>query len=334
MIPTRAFSHSKETTPADRRFGWNDDPRAVAEVVGRMSEPVAAYAFGREMLATEHRDVLLWEQGELALFDRLLPAHRQTIGDCVSHGWGRGIQDLLFIELARAFSVGTISKERAVELAVEIATEPVYAGSRVEIGRGRLGNGDGSIGAWAAEAVVKYGVLQRKIYGSHDLTEYSGALAKRWGGPRAGIPDELEPTAREHLVTGAPLVSTDDELTAALYNMYPVPFCSNRGFTEKRDQFGFCDPRGSWAHCMEGRGICLAKRGGNWVIAVVIQQSWGNNPTGPAKITLKDREAELPQGCFLVEIDVVVRDMLKARDSFAPRPPGGFVPRAPLFNIW
>lgn len=333
MIAAAAFAKPSTVTPKANRHGWNDDPRAVADVVSRLSEPVASLAFSREMLATEHRDVLFWEQGELAIFDQTLPAHLQTIGDCVSHGWGRGIQDLLFIDIARAIAAEQIDKAAGQQLAVQIATEPIYALSRVEIGRGRLGNGDGSIGAWAAEASIKYGNLQRKRYGEYDLSTYSGRLAKQWGGPRSGLPDILEPIAVRHVVTGAPLVQTDDEAQAALYNLYPIPVCSGQGFRERRDQFGFCDPFGSWAHCMVARGIVMAKRGGNWVLATVIQQSWGNNPTGPSKITLKDREAELPQGCFLVEFDVFVNRMLRARDSFAPRPPGGFVPRVPLFNV-
>lgn len=333
MIPTKAFQRTTTVTPRAQRFGWDDRPEEVDQIVGRMSEPVAALAMGREMLATEHRDVLLWEQGEIALFGRTLPAHRQTIGDCVSHGWGRAIQDLVFVDFAQAVAAGRLDIETARAQALQIATEPIYALSRVEVGGGRI-RGDGSVGAWASQAAIKYGHLQRKTYGNVDLTEYSGSLAKRWGAPGAGLPDQLEPTARQYVVSKSPLVVTDDEASGALYNLYPIPVCSMQGFTERRDQYGFCDPRGTWAHCMEARGICLAKRGANWVLAVVIQQSWGQNPTGPSKITLKDREAELPQGCFLVEFDVFVGRMLRARDSFAPAGPQGFLPRVPLFNVW
>ena len=69
------------------------------------------------------------------------PIHTQTIGDCVSHGWGMGI-DILKAAQIQAGAPETF--------AGETATEIVYAGSRVEIGDGKCGNQDGSVGAWAA----------------------------------------------------------------------------------------------------------------------------------------------------------------------------------------
>lgn len=313
-----------KTTPQRQRMGWVDDPHEVDRVVSTMEKPVMGLAASREFLKTEHRDVFLWEQGEVALFGKVLPAHRQTIGDCVSHGWGRAVQDLVFIEMAR--------QKVDPNLALQIATEPLYAFSRVEVGGGRI-RGDGSIGAWAAKAVMNYGNLQRKKYGSIDLTNYSGNRARSWGAPRAGVPDELEPTAREYPIRMAPLVTTEDEAASSLYNMYPIPVCSGQGFTTTRDRYGFCDPRGSWAHCMVARAIARLKRGNKIVLAVVIQQSWGESPTGTNKVTTENgREVTLPQGCFAVEFDVFVR-MLRQRDSFAPAGPEGFVPRMPNFTL-
>lgn len=291
-----------------------------------------------------------------------------TVGhNCVSHGWGRGAQDVVYMQVARNLPKEEDGEERGggkiepshlshkewkawkekyrVKLLIgasrfgdvddptlEIATEPIYAGSRVEIGGGRI-RGDGSIGGWAAKYVQQYGLLQRKAYGEYDLKTYSGQKAKQWGAPGRGVPDELEPIAKLYPVRTVSLVVTDDEAAAALYNMYPIPVCSGQGFTMSRDKYGFCDPRGSWAHCMVARGICLAKRAGNFVLAVVIQQSWGESPTGPNKVELKSgRTVELPQGCFLIEMDVFAR-MLRGRDSFAISDAEGFVPRMPNFTL-
>ncbi len=130
------------------------------------------------------------------------------------------------------------------------------------------------------------------------------------------------------------LVTSVDEASAALRNMYWMAVCSNQGFTTRRDSYGFCDPQGSWAHCMEVRGICEAKRGNNIVLSVVIQQSWGNSPTGPDEITLKSgRTVKLPQGCFLITMDVFASRMLRSRDTWAFSHAQGFVPQTPLFNI-
>ena len=309
---------AKEDRMSDELFGWVDDPAEVETVVARMRYPVAGLAMSHDFLATagEHRDVMLWKLEE-QLLGKTLPAHRQTIGDCVSHGWGKAVQLLVYREHLLA---GTPPDQ-----VLDIATEPIYGFSRVEVGRGRLGNGDGSIGAWAAEAVLKYGNLERKRYSNIDLTTYSGSLAKRWGSPRSGVPDELEPTAAKHIVAMAPLVVSEDETKAALYNGYPIPVCSGQGFITTRDRYGFCDPRGSWRHCMCSVGIVEAKRGSGFVLAVPIQQSWGNSPTGPDEFETRDGQThKLPQGCFLIEFDVFLR-MLKGRDSFAPAGPQGFV---------
>lgn len=332
-------------TPEKFRHGWKDRPRDVAKVVNQLPIPIFAMGAAPGVLGTEHRDVFFWEQGEQALLNKILPAHRQTIGDCVSHGFGRGAQDVVYMTVAghlktlpadeqplflKAFC--SLFGQDVEDPTLEIATEPIYAGSRVEIGGGRI-RGDGSVGAWAADFVNKYGLLQRKKYDNFDLTKYSGAKAKEWGAPRAGVPDVLEPIAKLYPIETVSLVVTDDEASAALYNMYPIPVCSNQGFKTTRDKYGFCDPSGSWAHCMVARGICIAKRGSNWVLAVVIQQSWGESPGGPNKVELKDgRIVTLPQGCFLIEMDVFVR-MLRGRDSFALSDVKGFVRRMPNFTL-
>lgn len=284
--------------------GWVDDPRAVERFVATLERPLFGLAAPHLKGTGRGKDVLFW-MAEEKILGKVLPAHRQTIGDCVSHGWGRGVQDLKLIEIA-------IKGERE-QWQGEIATEPIYAGSRVEIGGGRL-SGDGSIGAWAAGWVKQYGVLLRSKYDEFDLTRYSGRKARQWGRRGAGVPDALEPIAREHPVRTVSLVTDADEGRDALVNGFPIPICSNQGFTTQRDRQGFCRPRGSWAHCMEARGYCTVK--GNRP-AVAIQQSWGESPTGPNRLTLESgREIALPQGVFLIDMEVFDR-MLKQKDSFA-----------------
>lgn len=240
--------------------------------------------------------------------------------NCVSHGWSKAVQLLVWREHLLA---GT-----PPELVYDIASEPSYGFSRVEVGKGRLGYGDGSIGAWASEAALKYGNLERKDYGGgdKDLTVYSGRKAKAWGAPRAGVPDDLEGIARNYPVAMSPLVVTEDEAKAALNNYYPIPVCSGQGFTTTRDRDGFCNPRGRWAHCMCVNGKATIKRGSGFTLAAFIQQSWGNSPNGPDEVETRDGQRhKLPQGTFAIEFDVLVRNMLRGRDSFAPAGPQGFV---------
>lgn len=330
--------------------GWKDRPADVEAFVSRLPLPtfnVAAPA----LMATEHRDILLWEQGEIPLFNRTLPAHAQEIGDCVSHGWSRGVQDAMYIDQAQSRDPNNPKPPQGLlfdgnrwtyhgkQVAgdgeiIEIASEPIYALSRVEIGKGAIGSGDGSVGAWAADAVEKYGCLVRKKYGSVDLTQYDPRIAKAWGMPRAGLPNDLEPEARLHICKYVTMIENGDQARAALYNLYPIPVCSNQGFTMERDSRGMCRPSGSWAHCMLTRGIAMLKGG---ILVVIIQQSWGENPTGNDTITLeKDgREVKLPQGCFAVDFEVFERRMISAKDSFTLSGPLGFEPRRPLaWNVF
>jgi hypothetical protein len=162
------------------------------------------------------------------------------------------------------------------------------------------------VGAWAAKFVKEYGTLARGKYGKYDLTTYSGKTAKAWGMPRAGVPDELEPTLREHSVQTVSLVSTYEEARDAIANGYPVPVCSNQGFAQTRDEKGFAAPKGQWAHCMcfiavddaDGRpGLCC-------------MNSWGSSwITGP-------KRHDQPDGSFWVDAATAGK-MLRGQDSFA-----------------
>ena len=137
-------------------------------------------------------------EGKVVLLTKVLervrgsyPVMRQAIGDCVSFGWAKAIM----LTLAADIEVKGEGEEWPGS---DIATEWIYGTSRVLSGSGRLGNRDGSVGTWAADAVREHGTLIRQKYGNTDLTRYSGARAKDWG--YRGLPMELESTADEHPV--------------------------------------------------------------------------------------------------------------------------------------
>lgn len=310
------------TTTPDGLCGWHKDPVAVAETYATMDRPV----YGLDSLGVpEHRDVLLWEEGEIPLFGRTLPAHAQKIGSCVSHGWARVVQHGMYVDMARR------RPRTGNEEIKQIATEPIYALSRVEIGKGRIGRGDGSVGAWAAKAVTEYGVLLRGKYGQWDLTENDESIAKQWGMPNAGLPDDLEPVAREHPVKYAEMTDTKDKILTALYNLYGIAVCSDQGFTMQRDQNGMCKPQGSWSHCLAAVGIAMLK---GKRLVVPIQQSWGDNPTGPDEVELESgRKVKLPEGVFFIDFDVFL-SMCRQQDSFAAAGPEGFQPREPFKPVF
>jgi hypothetical protein len=277
--------------PMGHVYDW----QAIETVLARSQTPVFAASAAPIRDTGKGKTVILIDALR-KVFPQWVP-HLQTIGDCVSHGFALCVDILAAVEI--------LSGEPE-EWQGQTATEAVYALSRVEVGGGQLGNGDGSVGAWAADAVQRYGTLRRTRYGSVDLTTYSGERAKQWGRPRAGLPDELELIAREHPVQATSLVTSYEQARDAIANGYPVAVCSNQGFTDQRDAEGFARPSGSWGHCMAFVGVDDTTRPG-----LLCQNSWGPDwISGP-------KWHGQPDGSFWVDASVCEKMLSRNPDSFA-----------------
>jgi hypothetical protein len=290
----------------EKFFGRVEDLELVAREVDAAMKALAQplfYAAAYPLKDTGKGKVVLLYEFLKAHFGGKFPIHTQTIGDCVSHGWGLGVDVLVATQIKAGASE---------EFKGPSATEIIYAGSRVEIGKGACGNQDGSVGAWAAQFVVKYGTLIRGKYPGLDLTTYDGQTAKKLGAPHAGVPDPLEPEVKEHPVQTTSLIRNYSEARDAIANGYPVPVCSQVGFDgqggsqTKRDEKGFAKRNGKWPHCMLFAGVddedgrpgllCINSWGPSWI-------------TGP-------KRHDQPEGSFWVDADTV-DDMLREGDSFA-----------------
>ena len=268
--------------------GWVHSPDEVAKHLATLAKPTFAEAAPHLSGAGTDKTVLLYKAFK-DVNGGYIPYAAQQIGDCVSFGFGHGVDLLECVQIA----IG--HKAEALE---QTATEAVYGMARVDIGGGQLGRGDGAIGAWAAKAVSTIGTLSRDVVGP-----YSGQRAKQWGA--SGVPADIKAKAGDHKVKTATLVSTYEELEDALANGYPVPVCSNQGFTMTRDEQGFCRPRGVWGHCMLIVGVRADDRPG-----ACIFQSWGpGTPSGPLAL-------DQPSNSFWADRDVVAR-MLAMQDTWA-----------------
>lgn len=302
-------------------FGWHEDKWETERIIKTMDRPLFALAATDELLADEPKSVWHWV-AEQVLFGDTLPAHNQGIGDCVSQAWGRGVQDRFYLNMMETIMAGGHPEVRAYM----VCTEATYALSRVEIGKRRLGRSDGSLGAWAAAATQKFGVIQRDNFASqgYDLRIYDPQRAKDWGW--SGMPDNLEPIAKDYIVDQVSLITEGENARVALQNYYPIPICSNQGFTRTRERgTGICRPKGSWAHCMLARGFLILK-GNRWVVP--LQQSWGNDPTGPDEVELENgMTIKLPEGVFNVDLEVIHKMLRGWTDSFAIAGKGGFARR-------
>jgi hypothetical protein len=276
-----------------RDFGWVNDPDAVRAVAGtlRFARFRDTEAFGAEYDGPD--DVFLWDACRKVTGDVLPPRDQRSVGACVGFGTASAVEHLLCVQIA----LGANEEYR------DLAPEVIYGGSRVEVGGGRI-RGDGSVGAWAAKFVTRYGVVPRGIHGRHDLRAYDEARCREYG--RTGVPDDLEELARKHPVRSVTNVRTWDECRAAVRNGYPVAVCSSQGFTMQRDRDGFCAPRGVWMHCMAVVGV----RGGGRPGAFLLN-SWGPNAhTGP-------RGAGDPSPAGFWADAAVVDRMLRQGDSWA-----------------
>lgn len=251
-------------------------------------------------------------KGKTVRLDRILvdvagyyPIVRQTIGDCVSFGWAKAIMLTLAADIR-------IRGEAEKWPGFELSTEWIYGTSRVLSGRGRLRNSDGSVGAWAADAVLNHGTLLRRKYEIDgevfDLRRYSGRRAKEWG--FRGLPAKaLEPTADEHPISRkAAICRSYEEARDAIANGYAVPVCSNQGFRDTRDSQGFLRPSGSWAHCMCFFATNEADNPRRPGLGLD-NTSWGAWCSGP-------NPDNLPDGCGWVDAKTCDR-MLRQNDSFS-----------------
>ena len=269
--------------------GWLQSPCAVGNVLTSLRRPFFAAAAPELTRSGEGKTVLLYKAFLEVNGGRYFDYPPQRIGDCVSQGFGHGI------DLLEAVQIATGRKHDEFK---QTATEVIYGLARVDVGGLHGDADDGAVGAWGAKAVTTFGTVSRDVIGPYD-----GRRARDWG--TWGVPRELLSKAAGHKVHTTSLVATYEELEDALSNGYPVTVCSGQGFVTERDADGFCAPQGSWAHCMLIVGVRADRRPGACVF-----QSWGNDcPTGP--LTL-----DQPPNSFWVDRPVVER-MLAMQDSWS-----------------
>ena len=235
--------------------------------------------------------------------DQSFIANGYAVHNCVSHGYGLGVDILTATQILKRNS-----PQRWIAKA---ATEIIYAGGRIEIAKKEYGKnwrGDGMTGTVAAEFVKRYGILLRQKYlDKWDFTLYTGQRARTLG--NQGVPDELEPLCKVHPVGCVTLVQSWEEARDCIYNGYPVPLCSNQGFNTRggRDKDGFLSPsRQPWNHCMllAGMDDNPVRPGG------LIINSWGSQwIDGPKRY-------EQPDGSFWADASVIDR-ICKQQDTVA-----------------
>jgi hypothetical protein len=286
-------------------FGWVDDQKSVESIMKELPFPVFGDVWAPIKDTGKGKITLLHEIVEKVA--GRFPIRRQTIGDCVSMGAACAVDVIKAVDIH-------VNKDFE-EWVAETATEDIYAGSRVQIGKGRI-SGDGSIGAWAARYVNEYGALARQKYGNIDLSVYDGNRARQWGSPGRGTPSDLITFSRNHPVQTVSLVKNYEEARDLIANGYCVTVASNFGFTSTRDKDGFARASGQWAHqmCFVSVDDAFSRPG------LLCNNSWGASwISGP-------KRHNQPDGSFWVDADTVNK-MFAQGDSWAFSGYKGFEPR-------
>lgn len=187
--------------------------------------------------ASEKNLVLLWKHLEASLGAPIEPHKQTSEGDCVGQAFAIGV------DILTATEIHLLNEQE--QWVAKASIEMIYAGSRVEIGEGKMRGKPGSHGEWAAKYLQQYGVLHRLQYDKYDLRGYDPSRSRQYRD--AGVPDSLEPIAREHPVKKYTVVSDFNEACDAMAGGQPVIICASykpildRQGKANRDENGFID---------------------------------------------------------------------------------------------
>lgn len=280
-------------------FGWYPDQRSLEDFIRRHKYPFLSQ-LNAEIKGTGKGKIVFLHKALERVTGRPVEPLKQGAPDCVSMAYARGVDILAAVQI--------VLQRMPYRWVAFAATEPIYGGSRVEIG-GYTGRGGGSTGHWAAEWISRYGILLRKKYpGGYDFSIYDPAKAIEYG--RSGCPDPLEPIAKLHPVKKAAICTSYSDLRDSIANGCPVIVCSNVGFgrgTCVRDADGFLTrKRSPWYHAMlfaayddvfrRPGALCFNSWGTDWI-------------KGPTR-------GDQPEGTFWIDAGTV-NAMLRQGDSFA-----------------
>ena len=266
--------------------GWLDWPVQRHAVAQAFRAPTLYEAAPHLVGKSDRKDLYLF-RAFTDVIGRYPDYPAQEIGDCTSQGSARSG------DLTQCLEIRLGDQEEFQE----ICTEAVYGLGR-EIANMLGSRFDGCFGTAVGQALTQFGAVSRE-----ELGPYSGQRAKLWG--RRGVPDTVKQSARNHPFRDATLVTTLEELDAALDNGYVGFVGSDQGFSMTRDEEGVCRPRGRWMHLMAlGWGRKTIRGDVHYLIA----QSWGPNvPGGPTP-------DGIPNFCFWAHETVVAR-MIAQRDA-------------------
>lgn len=268
-----------------------DHAEQAAPIVAQMP---TFFVVGAEGEDNRKKNIRLWDWVKIATGGKHVRNFAQETGDCVSQGTRNA---------AEYFNGAAIGKGLLQSEYHEVFPPYTYGGSRVTIGKGKLGRSPGSVGAWAAEFTQRFGVLRADGEG---VPPYSGKVADEWGykGPPAQFVEAAKMFTFE---TVAPVKSARD-VRDAICNGYPVTIASDFGTRTIRPKDGrqVAIRNTKWYHQMCIVAYDGSTNAGPWYYVV---NSWGEN-AHPAPL-----QDEPPGGFWISEADCEY--IVRQNDSYA-----------------
>ena len=193
--------------------GWVDNPDAVEEVTSE----VGVFSSTADFLSNTGKGKIVCLHDNYTKLGMTFPQKDQNPApSCTAFGIAGGIDVLKVTEI--------VNGERETFLA-ETATEPIYYGARVVVGKNSI-RGGGAVVAHGVKYVNAYGVLARQKYGQIDLTYYSPDRCVRWGN-NSGFPKTLESLSKENVVMAYSRVKSYEECRDSIANNHPVSWCKH-----------------------------------------------------------------------------------------------------------
>ena len=294
----RTFLTPDQVTPAEARFGWDEKTaKSEAPAIAAQMPKFAILDGDGNQVSGAGKNAELWRFAKLANGGRHIPTFKQESGDCVSMGWSNAIAYL---------QAGLIARDQRNDV-LKIPFQPYcYGFSRVLVGKRQLGRGRGSVGAWAAQGSLSWGVLPTDK--AHELGyTYSGQLADQWGW--SGPPKSATDYGSQFRIRSVAQIRSWEDGRDALVHGYPVTIASNVGFDgpfADRDGKRWGTARGTWGHqmCLIGVEDRPSREKGAYCI-----NSWGAD-AHPRPLN------DEPPGGFWIPWQTVQR-ILSQNDSWA-----------------
>jgi hypothetical protein len=300
--------------------GWEYHPDKIAEVQAETPRFYSAAPWAPDSGVGVTR--LLYQAFDAAGIGQ--PTYRkQTRGTCVGRGAGRigDLMQAMLVAQGKAIWQGRFSSEAA------------YAGARVEFGGSKV-RGDGAVVGYCINAITKMGMLLRDVYHvggkTYAIPDYDDDdLAVKWGARGVGVPDDLEPSMADYVVSQFAPLNSYPEARDAVAAGFPIIFGTGqafwRGLPARRDSEGFLRATGSTAHCWIVTGVIDERRRPGLVLD---NKSWGDTwVTGPRS------DYGIPEGCFRCEADDFDR-LCRSGEAYAVSGLTGFDPPKPGELDW